>query len=126
MKKLLAVSIFSILLLSSLGLAQANIDGVYSFKARFIDGKADMENWWGVMVITNPTMSRFFLSPDKKTEKYYVGTMKNDGKFVNLTLTYSYKAMYVGNVHKNMFYMQGTDFVIESEDKKFKEVWVKK
>lgn len=104
----------------------AGFDGVYKFSSRTKEGAPDLKGWWGTMIITNSTMSRVFLAPDGKTEKFYVGELKPTGDMYSLKLTQAYKPEYIGNVHKNKITWVGSSLVIESDDGKFKEVWTKK
>lgn len=104
----------------------ANFDGTYTFQSRTKDGKADLAGWKGTMTIGNNEMSRTYTSPDGKDQKFYVGTMKQEGDLVAVKFTKAYKPEYVGNVHKNKLEWQGSALTMTSDDGKFKEVWTKK
>ena len=126
MKKILASVVMVAVVLGAVAASAANFDGVYKFTSRSKEGTPDMAGWWGMMVITNGTMSRLYHSPDGVQEKYYVGAMTQVGDVTTLRLTQAYKPEYVGNEHRNLIRFTGTNLIVESEDGKFKEVWTKK
>jgi len=124
MKKLL-VAVMMVAVLNVAGLAQAatGFDGAYNFQSRSIEGNPSMQGWWGMMVITNNTLSRVYHSPDGTTEKFYVGDLKKEGEFFTVTFTDTYKKKYVGDVHRNKFTFDAGMLTILSDDGKFKEIW---
>lgn len=126
MKKILAGVVMVAVVLGAMVASAANFDGVYKFTSRSKEGTPDMQGWWGMMVIKNNTMSRIYRSPDGTQEKYYVGTLTQNGTIYTVKFTDTYKPEYVGNEHRNTMTVDGMSLVIGSEDGKFKEVWAKK
>lgn len=100
-------------------------EGAYSFVSHSFDGKAELVGWTGKMEIKGDVILRSFTSPDGAIKKYYNGTLKQDGNVYILTITDSHKKEYIGNTHRNVFTLTGSDFTLVSEDGKFKEAWKK-
>jgi len=128
MRKMLSPVVMALLIAMMSSLAFANtLNGVYQFESRAKSGKADMQNWWGMMVIDNNTMTRVYRSPDGSVQKYYIGDLKQNGDLFTTTFKYAYKPNYVGNSHDNKITVSGQKLTMSSPDgASFKEVWVKK
>ncbi len=125
MKKLSLVLTVLFLLISISAFA-GNLDGVYKFSTRTIEGAPNMQGWWGMMVIKSNTMTRMYRSTDGTTEKFYVGDLSNEGDVYKLKLTHAYKPNYVGNEHQNKIILNASNLSMESLDGKFIETWIKK
>lgn len=126
MKKLSAVMMAVCVLAIATVAAAATIEGIYSFKGRWKEGKPDMQNWTGTMTIKEKEMTRTYKGPDGKEEKFYTSTIKEEGKVYHVKHIKAYKPEYVGNEFRNKITQSGSDLVIESEDSKFKETWTKR
>lgn len=121
MVRVLAVAVLFV----SLAAIAGNLDGNYTFSSRVKEGKADMVGWSGSMSINNNTMVRKYTSPTKE-EKFYEGTMKQEGDIYTIKFTKAYKPEYVGAEHKNKITLSGNTLTMEGADGKFKEIWTKK
>jgi hypothetical protein len=126
MKKLIAALVAACVMGSALVSMAATMDGTYAFKARWKEGKPDMQGWTGAMTVKDKEITRTYKSPDGKDTKYYTSSLKQEGNVYVVKHTKAYKSEYVGNEFKNKFTQTGSDLVIESEDAKFKETWTKK
>jgi len=125
MKKLFGMAAVAVLLVSAMAIAASGLDGTYKFSSRTKEGKADMAGWQGTMTIKGDEMARTYKSSDGKTEKFYTTTMKQEGNVYVLTTTKAYKPEYVGNKFRNKLNLNGNTLMMEAEDGKFKEVWLK-
>lgn len=129
MKRIAALAVAVCVVVTAVASFAATYDGTYTFKARWKDGKQDMQGWTGSMTIKEKEMTRNYNSPDGKEKKFYSSTLKEkskDGKVMIVKHVKAYKPEYVGNEFANTFNQSGNDLVIESEDTKFKETWTKK
>ena len=122
----LKMGIVAVVMVVAVAAGAASFDGTYQFTSRSKEGTPDMAGWWGMMIITNGTMSPIYHSPDATQEKYYVGTLTPTGNLYTIKFTQAYKPEYIGNEHRNKITVDGAGLVVESEDGKFKEVWTKK
>lgn len=124
----IAIALVMLFAVTTFAASSSNFDGVYKFSWRSKGDVKDLEGWWGMMVVNNGTMSRFFHSADGKDTKYYVGNLTKQGDVYKLKFTYTYKPEYVGQEHDNKITFAGGKLVMESPDggKTFKEVWEKK
>jgi len=129
MKIFSKVVVAVVVMLFSFSAFAGSLDGKYEFSWRSKGDLRDLDGWTGSMVIENNTISRFFKSSDGKTEKFYIGTYKEEApNTYAITFTKVYNPKYVGATHKNLIYLKGKKFTMQSLDggKTFQEVWVKK
>jgi len=126
MKTVAKIMAVAVLFVAVVAVAATSLDGTYTFSSRVKEGKADMTGWTGNMTIKDNVMSRKYINPASKEEKFYEGTMKQDGDVYSLKLTKAYKTEYVGQEHKNKMTLTGNTLTMESVDGKFKETWTKK
>jgi len=122
MKTICRLLVVAILLVSVNAFA-GTFDGVYKFEGRSKNGTVDMKDAWGMMIITDNTVSRVFHTP--KGDKYYVGAMTQDGENWKVKFKYVYKPEYVGNEHTNKITVESGKLTFASPDGTFKETWVK-
>lgn len=120
--KIMAVAVLFV----SIAAQAADLSGTYTFSSRLKEGKLDMSGWTGTMTINNGTMIRKYTGPDGKEQKFYEGTLKQDGDVYTIKFTRAYKPEYVGSEHKNKITLSGKTLTMEGLDGKFKETWEKK